>query len=645
MHNILNAIFISIICLIQFSCVGTIKEANTKNTKSASSTDITIENYSGIISAKAIANDKIEVEFPQVSGDSDSIAYVIRYDGQLTPTYIYGSGLSPNDKGTLKYTIKNLNTNASYTLSVQARNVKTEKESTNTTVKTSLTFNNLTANFLGINDIQNLVGIAGATGIKVLWQPAVKIGLDDPAENDAAYYQVTLIKCKSEQMNLVDASSDCARKVLIISSEDRYAIISGLDPSTEYKVQVRCIQKGFLDNSNNPLYKTEQNTKYMAIKTLDSNSSNITFNESSFVLSLPAGQAGTSSIKANWETVKGKAFDHYRIYYTENSNSSFNIDNGNTNCTSSTIQSGLNCLLSESDKSEALITGLKSGSTYFFKFVICTSVGCDSNHRKVSATKYTSKILPTIAQFNGITSINAAKNINSIDQVDLNFIKPDISNGGVYGDYKIYWGTTPENTNNLINSDDTTFSILPYDPLTTNKISIRGTRVGSTYCFKLLPFLQDTTSGLPIFGNQTIVAKCITPTLQSPSRSDFPGFINTSQACDNGNKKITLKWKPPSIGIFSKYEIFYKSVAIDQENSFSLASSTRNGTDYNKISLAANDLIIDPDSGDITYTLYNFTNGYFYNFGILTMYQPAGSDALYSEVNVNTITCSITAEP
>lgn len=202
-------------------------------------------------------------------------------------------------------------------------------------------------------------------------------------------------------------------------------------------------------------------------------------------------------IKANWEAIKGKAFDHYRIYYTDNSNNSFNLSNGNTTCDSSVAnESGLHCLSASSDKTEALITGLQSGATYYFKFVVCTSSGCDSNNRKISATKYAYKILPTIAPFGGITSISGAQNLNAIDQADLIFTKPDTSNGGVFGDYKIYWGTTVENTNNLINSDKlSNFSILPYDPLTANKISIKGIKIGSPYCFKLVPFckiqLQD----------------------------------------------------------------------------------------------------------------------------------------------------------
>lgn len=643
MSRILIFIQISLLIIGLTGCVGTIKTANSANTKSSDSIDSAVQSYVGIYSATAVANDKIEILFPQIGSEADSIAYVIRYDGQVTPLYVNGSSLRPHWKNYLKYTIKGLNVNSSYALSVQARNIKTQAESTNNLVKTASTFSNLTANFMGISDLQNLSGIDGAKGIKVFWLPAEVKGYDvQPNEIDPASYQITVInkKCGITLMNDATAPADCERKVFYASANDRSIIINGLTADTIYMVQVRCIHYGVSQNSANSSYKTETNTTYLEIRTFSEDSSSVPFSESSLVYSLPDGIAGSTSVKVKWNSALG-AFDHYRIYYAPtngNTTSEFNsaIDH-DPGCLVTTVNSKtFNCLFVNSTNVNATIAGLKNDTSYDFYFVICSSFSCDSSHRKVVPAIKVLSTSPSVARFSGIKTILAAKDLDNLNNVELNFNPADISTGAIYGYLIKFYGTSPFNMSPRIINDssyDGPLGYLAFDKPANEltKITVTGVPIGIQSCFKVVPYILKQNGDKLEGDTSTTTPTCVTPVITAPTADQFKGFSNYADpfACDVANRSMTLSWISPTVGVFSKYEIFYSYTAGASDSSFNF-TTLKSGTNRIEVSSKTN-----------TITITNLDPGYTYTFGILTKYQPAGGDVMFSDDNTQKLQCKI----
>jgi hypothetical protein len=635
MRKVILLILIVLIFSSLSGCVGTIKDTTPPNTTSTNSIDTAVQGYTGVISATPVANDKIEVVFLPVVADSDSIAYVIRYDGQVTPTYIYGSGLKLTYPNRLKYTVKNLNSNTAYSLSVQARNIKSGVESTNTNIKTAQTFTNLTANFNGISELQHLNGVDGTTGIKVLWLPAEKKGYDTTPsdEIDALIYKITVINgsaCTPNFINDPAAPAECEKKTLSATYSDRSLNVTGLKPNTKYYIQVRCVHNGYTQNSLNPSYKVEVNTNYLELTTFDSSGSSIPFNESSFLLSHASGLGGLTAVKANWDAAGG-AFDHYRICYSQH------VNGNSIGAFHSALPSGAGsiiCQFINASSTDFTVAGLSNNTKYDFYFAICGNSICDNANRKEISNLQSISTTPNIAAFSGITSLIAAKSINTINQIDLNFNSPDVTNGA-FSDFRIeYYGASPDNA--LVGVVNDALYVGPlgnlfYNPQSTslNTITVTGTNVGTNYCFKLVPYLLGVD---PVASTSNLI-KCVIPTIIPPTSSDFSGFSNylDTNACESDNNKITLEWTTPSNGVFDSYEIYYNASSGLTFPGLNFGTAK---TDVRKIHID-----YDPSKTTNTFTINNLDSSQRYTFGILTKYQPASGSAIYSNDNTQTINC------
>lgn len=634
-------IALAIVTTIVFGCVGTIQDANNDLSKAADSTDNIKLTYSGIVSAVPIANDKVEVFFPQSELDADSTAYVIRYDGLQVPIYVYGTSLRPDYRGLLRFTVSGLRIDTTYTFSIQVRDVKTGVESNNTATKQVKTFANFTANFNGITEVRNLSGDEGTTGIQVVWVPAEIKGGIQKDEIDPIEYQITLIDgtvLNPGSMNDT-AFSDPVRKVISAGADKRSVTINGLLPGRKYFVQVRAIHYGYSQFSADRNYLLEKNTRYLQISTYSDDMSSINFDESSFRLTLPPGSGGLYSLAASWTTPEGN-FDHYRLYYTLQGATSLtnylSAEDGDAVCNGTeTLNNAISCIpVASNHNLNNLITGLDVNKTYDVVLAICASLRCEKSKR-IYTSVFTQTTTPAVADFQGIKSIDPAKSITNLDQITLNFDLPNFLSGNISGYILRYYGNDPSNASPFsVNDPDvlntTGLSVLPYNVQNDTSITVTGVDPLTTdqYCFMLVPFSYNF-DGTKNYGDTSgIVPKCVLPSIKGPDKNQFPGIDLDASSCDVINSSVTLKWNAPAAGIFSNYEIF--SVNDQPSFTFSSAVDYANNT-YERLLL---------NSTTTNYRFIGLQPGKTYRFGVLTYYSSIDGP-IRSEYNTNLFSCSL----
>ena len=623
------------------SCVGTIKSADPISTKAESSNDKAISNYTGIAYATAISNTRVEVVFPPADGDADQIAYVIRYDGQQIPTYVYGSSLKPDYRGLLKHTIVNLQSDSLYSFSVQVRNIKTNVESTNKISKITKTFNNATAIFNGISVARNLSGADGLNGIEVIWPEAeTRGGVVSKDEVDPIEYQVTVIDAGSlnpGDMNNSDYS-DPIRKVYSIQGNKRSATINGLKSGTKYYVQVRAVHYGYSlpANSSNINYKKEQNTNYLEISTYSDDLGNLNFNNGSLLTSFPSGIAGLYSVQLDWIAPEGN-FDHYRVYYAldgaadiSNYLNTATLDNA---CSGEeTMDSNVRCQYVDSNVSSFLLTGLETNTKYNMALAVCLSRTCETGKRVISNVK-THTTTPPVASFRGITSIDTAKEITKLDRMFLNFESPDFTSGNISGFIVEYYGidiTNPApmslNDSDVLNT--TLLTVQPFDFRNDTTIEISGIdpSASTPYCFLIVPFTYNNDGSKTLYRNG-LIPQCKVPQIKGPTLLEFAG-IDTYE-CNPLSREISVTWVKPLSGIYDSFELFYNING--GSFNFGEAFDWVNNTSYHRIQL------LPSKTG---YTLSNLQPGKTYRIGVISFYDSINGP-IRSEINANTIQCNL----
>jgi Fibronectin type III domain len=630
------------------SCVGTIKDVNPIVSRAVSSKDSSIQNYAGIEGVKAVANTKVEVYFGAVTGDTDQIAYVIRYSGQQIPTYIQATALKPDYRGLLKYTVTGLQTDTKYDFTVQARNIVTGAESTNSATKGTRTFANATANFGGITQVRNLPGADGLNGIEVFWSEAeTKGGIVTKDEIDPIEYKITVINGNAlNPGNMNDTSfGEPLRKTYSVSPTKRSSVVNGLNLSTKYYVQVRAIHHGQSLNSGDTSYKVEENTNYLEISTYSDDIANLNFDYSSFGTSFPPGATGLYAINTSWAPPEGN-FDHYRIYYALNG--SADIDNYlrtqtvNPFCFGPELaNTNIMCEYAEFNKSSRILTGLTPNSKYDLILVVCLTTDCSASKRVSSAVR-SHTTTPNLASFSGITSIDIAKNLSQLDKLFLNYNAPDFNSGNISGFIVEYYGSDTNNPapvqlnqigtsviDGIVTNDPPNTSGLlvdDFDYLENLTISVSGVDPTSIlpYCFLVYPFTYNNDGSKNLF-KSGLTPRCQVPNIVGPRIESFPGLANTT--CATADREAILSWSAPSgSGVFNNYEFYYAK----NQPSFSFGSAITLAGGYNRIIV---------NSAQTSVHLTDLEPGAEYKFGVLTRYQSING-VIRSEFNANIGTCT-----
>lgn len=618
------------------SCVGTIQDADSTKTIGAGEGSEKGIDYAGILSARAIAHDKVEIFFPVAEGDPDELAYVIRYDGQQIPLYIFGSSLRPDYRGQLRATVKNLNISSNYVFSVQVREIKKGVESNNSVNKLVKTFNNVTSNFDGVSELRHLSGAAGTTGIEVHWNPAeVRGTVINKDEIDPIEYKVTIIDgaaLNPGSMNNAEFTEP-QRKIITASSDKRKIVVNGLSPDRKYYVQVRAIHHGTTVYGVDPNYKKEENTNYLEISTYSDDVGDIDFADSSYQLSYPQGSGGLYSLNAKWAAPTGN-FDHYRIYYTvkntANLNNYLNLNNQDTQCLGAeTADSNVRCYFVGPSLLNTTLSELNPYVEYDTLLVICLSVNCEAGKRRITEVR-SMKTAPPVAQFDGITRIDGAININELDRMFLHFSLPVFSTGNISGYYVKYYGSDPSSTPVIINNPNNSsgLTIGNYSLTTSTSIEVIGIdpTSQSNYCFKVVPYIVNLDNSITEADESTLPVSCRSPGITGPTIADFSGFENFS--CNVSNGQIILNWNAPLTGVYSHYQIFYQNTLPD----FSYGAAIDSGNS------AYTRLLVNPSL--TSYTLSGLQAGTTYRVGILT-YFLSSNGIIRSEFNTGFISCSL----
>ena len=632
-----------ILNILIIGCVGTIKSANPISTKAKFSNDKNISEYPGILEANAISNSRAEIIFSPIEGDPDQIAYVIRYDGQQIPTYVFGSGLKPDYRGLLKHTITNLIPDTNYSFSVQVRNVKSNVESANNNSKNTKTYSNTTAIFNGISILRNLSGADGLNGFEVIWPEAeTRGGTVNKEESDPIEYKITIID--SNFLNPGDMNNNSYgepnRKTFSIQEGKRSAIINGLKPGTKYYAQVRTIHHGYSlpVNSSNKNYKLESNTNYLEISTYSENIGNLNFNNNSLKTSFPPGNSGLYAINLSWLAPEGN-FDHYRVYYAiddEKTNLSNFLNTSSFDSTCAGIETSdinIKCQFVNSNLSNFLLTGLETNTRFNLALVICLTRSCESGKRIVSNLK-NHTTTPLVANFNGITSIKLAKDLTKLDRMFLHFESPDFNSGNISGFNVEYFGADTNNPTPITLNDpdiinSTELSVHAFDYRLDKIIEISGINPSSSaaYCFLITPFTFNN-DGTKSIHRRGLIPQCKIPEIKGPTLLDFPGLDTYN--CKSVTKEIEISWITPNEGIYSHYEIFYTSENISFNFGDAILWDTP-PTAYKRI-------LVDPSK--FKFTLSNLQTGKNYKIGILTFYNSING-IIRSENNINIVQCSL----
>ena len=620
-------------------CVGTVKTLDPVSTVAKTTKDSALQDYVGINSVKTVADTKVEIFFTAITGDTDQISYVINYAGQQISTYVPASSLRPDYRGYLKYTVTGLQPDTQYDFTVQARNITTGAESTNSATKRTRTFGNATANFTGITQVRNLSGADGLNGIEVFWNEAETLGsVISKNEIDPIEYQVTVINADSlnpGNMNDINFTTP-VRKVFSIAPTKRSSIINGLNQGTKYYVQVRAIHYGYSLYSADANYKLEQNSNYLEISTYTDSLASMNFLGSSFVTSFPPGVNGLYSINTQWTSPVGN-FDHYRIYYavhgTTDLTNFLNTAIVNPFCFGpETNDSNIQCEFVDYNKNTFSLTGLNPNTKYDLMMAVCLTSDCLKTKRAVSNLR-NHTTTPAIASFTGITSIDTARSLSSLDKLFLNYNLPDFTSGNISGLIVEYYGSDSTNPN-PIPLNDSSFvntsglTVDTFDYMTSVQISISGVDPLSAvpYCFLVYPFTYNN-DGSKNYSKTGLIPKCQTPAIVGPKAVSFTGVTNAT--CNISTKDAVIDWTPPNIntGIYNQFEFYF----IKDSSTFNFGTATDPlDTTYTKVILNNNQTSVH---------LTNLTPGASYKFGVLTLYQSINGP-VRSEFNANIGTCS-----
>ncbi len=604
--NLIKKILISFGGFFLVSCVGVVQDMNPAETKGAIANEAVLQ-FDGIVKVIPISDTKIEIYFYTIkSGVSSDFTYDITYDGISDPISVTGDTLSTDWLGLSSYTIKNLLPDTFYNVKVEARNIQ-GVSSHNDNIVSTKTFKFPTADFRGISNLSNVSGVDGITSLSVSWLPAKKFLPDGTHERDPFQYEIVLLKDDELQPNSFD-KTDYSRPERIVEyteSSKTSIIIKGLEENARYTARVRCIHNGFTDSGNeeNPLYKREQNNKYLEARTLSS--TNITINYSSFKNILKSSKTLTFS----WEKGLG-AFDHYRIYYTtlDNPTSWDSLVNQTTNneifgqpC--ETTPSDFDCKFISNDLTQIEITDLKPYTEYSVHLVLCPDSDCNlltGQNPFIFTSQASYETQAKFAAFNGITGVSGARYASSLDSAYLQFTPPSVSTGdsdGILIQIKSRSESDnkpPSDTylNHPLALNTTDFSFVNFDYLKDNEIELKGFSITSfeEYCFSLYSYVWNGDGSDIQINTATSNQKCIVMRPILPQ--NFLGInTTTSTTIDGPPRYASLLWSLPTLGdgVYDKFIIFLADEdSLSSGFDFSSAIADTNQTTYLRFEVDAN---------------------------------------------------------
>lgn len=458
-----------LIAAIASSCVGEMEDVKPKKTDYLDPKVNTFV-YPGIVDARAISHDKIEIDFIP-KGSSDRYRHLLYVNDTNKPVDLQLETIARIDGGIYRYILQDRSINTSYKLRIAAENKEDGSVSEGETIKVVTTFDNTTADFQGIAKVDPVPG-ATSTSVIVDWNPATFIGAIGPKSYDPVYYIVTYISDTGGAKNLNNPDYDGLDKQEIRVPSSGWispsvhltkTSINSLQPGTKYYFQVRAVHKSWdehfqADASNIPI-KREQNTVYIPYETSPAGGV-VDFNKQSLKVSKAPGSQSFTALRATWEAGEG-VYTHYRLFVKEFQGTSVenedelqkallnyeaptqvnlpceNVSEG-TGLTSDSLPGAvagdpslIGCFDIPTTVNNIQINGLKKYTHYQLKVALCLDSVCDlqdgaGNQGILSEIAY-EKTEPNLAPFDGIVSLTNPQ--SAPDEIGISFNAIGVSQG------------------------------------------------------------------------------------------------------------------------------------------------------------------------------------------------------------------------
>lgn len=645
-----------ILSLLTFSgCVGTVEEAVPPDTLKIVNPPTTFT-FAGITTARAVSHSRVELEFFPAGGGSE-ISYELYVNNSITPIPVDPGSLLTVSGGRLLYTVENLLTDREYKFKLTAKNTRTGAISTNEAVAYARTFDNLVANFQGISKLSLVPGDTD-NSIKIDWIAPIMSGVFTAGPYDPVNYEITIISEIGGTGNLNNpmyTGSD--KKTVLVPTPPATAnplsnpsttVIDGLNPNTQYFVQVRAINTLYRSYQLDPMItyipvNREMNTRFLSIKT-DGSGSLFDFRQDNVVLSNAKGSDAFDKIDIFWQPGSG-SFTGYRVFVRKHDG----IGDPSIDKLTDPVLTSMNSLGDYYPVSASFttkrVTGLENGAFYQVKVALCKTIACPVNQSSGNAAIMSDvkviQIKSTLAGFSGINSIEPPGQYSEKDVVRLRFDAPLVNDG--FATEVEFYCVDPLNHSNMVKINS---SPLVGSPITRCEgvyldgaagalasftgQKVRGLITDGTkeYCFAATPAIIGYGPDVRLAVADRIV-RCSYPEVFPPSVAQFPGLSGT---CGVSATSGVVNWQLPSGGIYSGFKVFWKEK--NNADKFSFPSAITGGAGYTSSPVLS--------ASAQTYTATNLIPGRAYQIGVLAFVDlDAPSTDLYSEYNLKILDCVV----
>jgi hypothetical protein len=631
------AVLTLLISFLLTGCVGTVQDTKQSFTKVNDAPKSSL-NFSGLASATAISDSRIEVFFYPASGGSGRYTYDIIVGNAPFPVSTPSDVLKPDFRGLLKVTLTGLTRLTSYQIRVEVRESDSSIQSNSGVNASVITFDHFVSDFNGISSAYNTPGQDGKDSVKIRWTPARISGSLTKQPWDPKSYEIVLVD--AEKLTPLDMDYPYTpaegRWVYGINHDDTINeyIVRGLPSKTRFYVRMRAIHDKSIEDVYDPKKRSELNTNYVIISTLSDDLADIDFNGSSFAVVLAPGEQGLNAIYGSWDKATG-VFDHFRLYYSE-AGGGVAMGSLPDLCLSpllAPVAETVFCKRATFDADNAPITGLTPYTDYEVVLVLCATTACLSHERIISPVR-TITTDPSFPSFNGIKEIMMAQDLSQIGKLYLKFDPPNFLSGYFDG-LILKMRRTVDGSDPEVEVTEITDPVYHanFNFLLQSEVEVAGVNYLSEqpYCFTLYPFKWDN-DGITKRESPNDIWRCVQPQPEAPTALQFSGLNVVSTE----GQYVLLAWNAPSGGIFSHFELFWSrpGVNFNWGDAISQAGNNFNFANYGL-------RVIPYDTNQIV--LDGFADGE-YSFGIITYYTyVTDSDVviLRSETNDEIRTCIV----
>lgn len=680
----------AILGLSFISCVGTVEESKLERTDYVDPTRA-VFNYQGIIDARAISHDKIEVDF-YAAGSSSEYLHELYVNDSSNPVELQLETIKKLSGDLYRYVLEGLQINTAYKLELVATKKSDLSKSRTGSSKVVRTFDNRTADFKGISTVVSVPGSASSSA-RVIWNAAEFEGAVTASAYDPVYYEVTYISEAGGAENLNNANYQGSDRQtervpqtgqISPANHDTSVVIDGLNADTEYYFQVRAIHKNLDDFSGQTTVpiKGESNSVYVSYKT-ELAGALADFDKDALSLANAPGASGFDSIQAFWSVGEG-SFSHYRLFIKEFQGanqelgdelpaSGLVLSSPSVNAPCSSVAGGsvmplinlpasvksdasaIGCFDIPASISSLQISNLNSYRTYQAKIALCKDNACllseGANNQGILGQKRFLRTAPELAPFEGIGQILQPSSV--ANQISIEFT-PFITSQGYANEIKVYCVNPDDHSEKyLYSSNGAALSSTGLDCDGTSIVTSDDSNISTVNNYSDLATLNSIkVNGVQTINNNSNANYCfaISPAITGSEAPDgdvvmadedliircirpelfMPTneeFTGLKGSCSVSNDSVALDWDAPSAGLYDDYSVFYKEKDTD---GFSFNAAINGQAGYN-----SKDGIT--TLGD---TITGLTPGKTYIFGVLPALA-SGGGTLYGEANVQTRECYV----